>query len=709
MGMFDTANPPPRLTPQQQYAQTAADEAAYAEARKRQEPTHNGTLINSAPSEQQLAEKGLGPQEAGPADVPLYPGTKDFSEGGEDSADGTQGQLGAAANMFGTANFNNGPGNVIQPEGSNYAPVGGAEGKSDWEDTFRTKPREIEAAIMEGAKAEGDLGNAKADFYKRTQQAQQQELSVLAARRAQRQQQIDQQQQQLQAATERYSNDLSEGGYFWKNPAGILASFGAALVTLSTGQSNDHSIGVKLVNEAINADFQRRKQAADYGIAGMQNNLNSYRQIAGDKDMGDKMALAESYRVAGMELERISAQFQGPIAKAKAAAIAKDLNAQRQVLMMNMYKGDIYQPVQPIDPRILAAKKAGAAGLPEGVGYTPFAGSGGASGATPGTAAAGGTAGSNPGVGPSSQPGMGSGGPTNPAMDQMLKQTINISPQESADWEKRAPGSTRQIAAARLNIAREAWNQSGGNMKTFFAKRAEMETKAEEGAAKISVAMQPVVGKVNGIRRLQGDIEIMENLGKRIYGNASDGAMDKLMSTGSDAVFGKATMAKWRDQMLAMKDTDSANSSKYDREIQQTENAVERFKQLLSGSQNSYIHDKSGGNVSAPENERMQEYLRKGWRGIKGFAENESKLAQSEVSNALNAGGTPYAAILYRIGSGVSSPRLDSNGIPRPGDISPSGAKGAIENKTDERQRNIQKAIKNASRRSDDKKEIFNP
>ena len=675
MGVLAPTGPKPKLTPAEQYAADDEMVRAYHASRNTPPPEHKAVL--GAPvTDQQMADKGYEVQinPAAPAEVPVFPGVAGSDEAGTSSAEGTEAAIDARGMAFPRMSVGMAPRGVVMGPGEDYSTQGGAHGKSDWEDTFVTKPAQIEQAVMEGAEQEGKLGEAKGDYWKRTQKAQEQEFAVLQARRLENQQQIAQQQQEIQKATERYSNDLADRGQFWKNPAHILGAISASLMALGSGGP---AIGQKLINDAVNADFQQRKDLANMHLGELRSNLHSYRQIAGDREMGDKMALAESYRVAAMELERISAQFQGPIAKARAQAGIKDLLMQKQVLMMNMFNHGIFQKAEVVDPRIAAAKMAGAKGLPEGVGYTPFAVAGKPDAAT------------SAGVGPYSQPGQSmSGQPTNPPMDHVIRSLIPPIPEDmKARWEARAPGSSRQVDKERMDVARRIWSVSGGNPATFNTKMEAFEAKQEDDIKGIAVAAQPLVARIDGYRRLGTDLKLIKVMADRLHTDP-----DTLLGNGASAILGKEFMAKYKDTIHLLGNTDPDNANKYARELQETEAAVERFKQVLAGAQNTYIHDKSGGNVSANENLRMKEYLRQGYRGILAFQDNESKLAQTEFNNATNSAAHPVSGTMYRIQMGIGSSPLDRQGIAGPDKSEVGSGKGATE--AIERKANVQRAIK---------------
>ncbi len=160
------------------------------------------------------------------------------------------------------------------------------------------------------------------------------------------------------------------------------------------------------------------------------------------------------------------------------------------------------------------------------------------------------------------------------------------------------------------------------------------------------------------------DIRLIEIMADRMHTDP-----DTITGEGGKNVLGGSFMAKYKDTIHALSDTDPKNANKYKRELQATEDAVESFKQALAGSQNVYIHDKSGGAVNASEMMRMTEYLRKGWRGTKTYHSLESRAANDELNNAINSSGSPASGLMYRAQMGMGSSELDRPGIPGPSNV----------------------------------------
>ncbi len=586
-------------------------------------------------------------------DVPPHPGIPGSADAGLDDAEGAEGAMLARRRLFPRMFGPTGMSGAIMPEGENFLPFGGTEGKALWQDTAVTKPQQLEEAVMAGAQAESDLGSAKADFFKRTQESQAQELALIKERQNARQAEIIAKQQQLEQATQRYSNDLADRGQYWRNPGNIISAIGAALI--AGGSPNDPGIGVRMINQAVQFDYAQRKGLADMHLGELRSNVAAYRQIAGDKDLGDKLAYAEGQRVASMELERISGQFQGPIAKAKAAAISKEFLRNYSIQMAQIHAAMVYNKPHMENPLVKQSYDA-AGKATGGVGYTPFAGPGSQSGAVSGSKSVAGPGQPNAVVGhPGATGGQVSLSPFAARMKTMWKP---MSDSERSMYEKRAPGSSRQIEAEYDDVIERIASVSKGNPDTFNSKMEEFERGIETDIKDIAKAAQPSLDKVNGYRRMQQDMGVISNLAKRVGKTESD-----LLGDGPESITGKGLMKTYEDIMNGLFRDDPANSDKYRREKQETADAVARFKQLLAGNANAYIKSTSGGAVSDSENERLKQYLPGGWRGIQTFHADQSARAQADLRGAINTSSHPISGTLYRIQYGLGTQGLDVKGV----------------------------------------------
>ena len=624
---------------------------------------------NAANAQRQFTAQGPQPTEVPPlTEIPGETG------GGQSVSEG-----GALENLMKTGMFPRlmgpgGSGSVVMPEGQNFLPFGG---KDKWQ-TVEQRPAEIEGAIQAGAKAEEDLGNAKADFYKRQQAKQQEELAILKQRQMERAQEFELRQKQIDDATRAYTNDLADTGKYWRNPGHIISAIGAAI--LAAGSPGDPGIGVRIITNAVNQDYKQRQELAQMHLGELRSGLADYRKIAGDAELGDKLAYAESNRVAAMELERIGGQFQGPIARAKAAAISKELMRNYEVQMAQLHAQMIYNRAQKQDPGILAVMKATGEGT-NGVGWTPYDQKTGkplVTAAPPNS------------TGPTGIPN-GLGGKVMPGLSDETKQAL----------EKRAPGVLAEYESSRNELIRRAAAASRGNPDKFNSEMERLEGDLEKDIKNVAVAAQPFVENMNGLRRLKQDMKVLELTSQRLGITP-----DALIGSKSDSIFSDSFMDKYHGIMRVWAAKDPANANAYQREEQAVADAVARFRQEKAGVGNAYIHANAGGNVTAGESVRMQQYLGFGWRGIQNFVDDQSQRTQAGYEGALNTAGTPAARAIYRVRQGLGSNYLDAPGISKPGPTS--SMQEAVDKKSLLQKKAIQ-TLKNQSSASKNSEEIFTP
>lgn len=579
----------------------------------------------------------------GDADIPPEPGIPGSDEGGQDSSEGTGLGIAAREYAFPRMPVNLGPGGEVV-YGENYSNLLGPEGKNAFQDAFVNIPKKINQALDAGAEAQSAEGTATKDVLQKLYEQQSEDLASMKAKRLQEQAEIQHKQQEIEKATQYYTNDLADTGKFWARPGSIFAAIGAVLMGLGSAPGSNTTYNV--LNGAIQADWLKRKELADMHLGDMRGNLDKYRQIAGDRDTGDRLALAESYRVANIELQRIAAQFQGPIAKAKAAAIGNELNQKFQMLMMQVYQSAVLTGPKAVDPRIAAALKAGGQAMP-GVGYTPFKQPG-AANATGGQAPSGMGPTSSVGPGMTGQPAMPGNGPE-----------WEMSESDKKRYNDRSPGAGDELESEQKDAVKRIWSISGGNPKKFNDEMEKFERLQEADLKEISKQGQQanLPSRIRGMRRLGHDIGVMQNLANQVSG----GDVDKLLNTFGDVTMGKSFQAKWSDVMNAMS---GPARTKWEKQKHDVEDSVQRFKQLLAGEFNAYIKQESGATVNPNEEARNMQYLRNGFRGIKVYHDNESEKSEAELNNITNSQQHPVTGTLYRIQMGLNTPKLNQRTIP---------------------------------------------
>lgn len=219
-----------------------------------------------------------------------------------------------------------------EPEGRTYTPTGG---KKLYDEAFTNAPGRRTAALNAEADVNAQKYGALEQHYADQAQKDQAAMAAFAARRQQEQEEILQRQQALDKATQFYSQDLADTGKFWHSPANIIGAISASLLAMNA--PGDPSIGVRLVNQAIDRDMAQRQNAANMHLGALRSNLAGYQKIAGDREAGDLLAQSEAHRMAAQEVARISARFEGPLAQKRAQVIIEDQNTKAAALQMEFY------------------------------------------------------------------------------------------------------------------------------------------------------------------------------------------------------------------------------------------------------------------------------------------------------------------------------------------------------------------------------------
>lgn len=681
MGLF-TNTPPPQVDPRMGPGGLGLPQSTPGAFG----PTQ-GPVLGAPVSDEQLAAKGLGPPVSPPqAEVPSFPGIPDQTQGGMDETSGIGASLmglDAATPLLGGPRA---PGAQVMPAYDDYQRVGGTD---PWKDAFVTKPAQLESAINQGAQAEEDLGKARADFYKNRQATDSEQLAILQDRRNQHQAQIEAQQAQLMDATKRYSDDLSDRGQYWHNPGSILASMGAIMISMAS--PNDPSIGLRLIDQAVNADFQKRRAIADTNLGELRSNLSAYRQIMGDKDLGDRLAYAESQRVAAMELERISGQFQGPIAKAKAAAVSKELLRNYQVQMMQLHSAQVFHQESVQSPQMAAEiKKRGAANPGEGptsLNGTPFK--------------------SGPVVAPTAFANFkassygGSSGSSATGSDI-------LSPQQTEDLEKRSPGSSKQLLMERASIVKEMLADSGvvdvnayhpgmsnadleklvgmypGAKEKFNKNMIAFRKYAAEDTKNIQQAAQPLIGRISSYKQLGGEMQLLETTARQLGMKSPE----ELLNQRPAQILGAGNIKAWNEFLNA-----SDPSTDHEAQAKSLAQAVSNFKQSQQGNIIEYIHTHFGSALSPGEKANLDQMVASdhSFGSLKHFYQMGSKAAQEELSTATSGTKHPLTGTLWRVNHGMGTPGMSVGGVEGPdttsamqvgntGKVGPAAIKAATEN-----------------------------
>lgn len=634
----------------------------------------DGTPIpDTAPKALVELQNGAPPKQ--PADLPTFPGIPGSSEGAYNQSEG--GAISSLINDISLPYLPGAPkqGPNFSPEGENYLPIGGPEGKEYWQRALIDYPAQISGGILSGGEAEAKKSEDLANFYQQEQARQAQEAAILQQRRLERQAEIEAKQKQLEQATQRYTNDLADTGKFWKSPGNVLSAIGAALVALG---SDDHAIGFKLVNSMVSQDYENRRKLADMHLGELRSNIGAYRQLMGDKNLGDQLAYAENNRIAAIEVNRIGEQMGGPIAQAKAAAISGEFMRNYQIQMMELYSKMLYQKPQQQPKALTDAYLKGGKMYP-GVGFTPFVPdaqklSGGQSGGQTG----GMTAGS-----------MTSAGPMAAAVAQGAKAVAQGRPVASMEQEdalnKRYPGLADRARQERNNNVRDVLAQMGapipegvdfGSMKSADIARwlvangkdpKEFNLKTQTHKEKIGAQVQEISKQmvasgepeaVSGLRALGTDMEIIKLTAKR-----KGVSVDDLLGTRYDQIFGAADVKKVQEFLQAgtpenVSEQDAANLRA----------AILSFKAGFAGIRSAYFSKLSGSAISPKEMELLSEVIssNQSWDSKIAFLRNAERQHQAKMDSILNGAPSATAALIYLSRSGLGNPGVVRSGISAP-------------------------------------------
>lgn len=245
----------------------------------------------------------------------------------------------------------------FQKEGESYA---GVKGHELYNEAFVGAPGRRAAALDDLGALQAKRADEMAAMYDR-QAVQDQKLAEAAAiRRQNEQEELAHKQEQLGKATKYYTRDLNDQGKFWANPGNILAAISYSLMPIF---SNDPTVGVKLINQAIQQDMDNRQKAADHNLGAMRSNLDGYRKLAGDRQNGDLLAQAEAHRMAAQEITRIGAKYAGPEAQKNIAIARADQEQRAAAAEMEFYAKFVHKDAKKTVPGETAALAKGPNGF----------------------------------------------------------------------------------------------------------------------------------------------------------------------------------------------------------------------------------------------------------------------------------------------------------------------------------------------------------
>lgn len=542
-----------------------------------------------------------------------------------------------------------GPTDVVQSEGEDYLPIGGTEGAKSFDRAYVSGPRKLAEAFEASGKAQSDRAEALKSHYERQAADETQRMAVIQARQKEDNDQMMLRQRELDSATTKYSDDLANQGKFWENPGNVVSAIAFSLMPIF---SNDPTIGVKLINQAIDRDMSNRRHLADMHLGELRSNVANYRKLAQDRQAGDLLAQSEAHRIAAMDVERIAQQFESPISRAKAQAIIQDQNIRMEQARQQAYSHYIYNAPRRMDPRIAKGFATGVDGA-----WSPFGQAPAGPVLKPGSQgyAVQGSIGGTPSTANETGKSL-----TVPEMAQAARISTNPNEAARAIVEGRIPGGWTPIQFMQASVARQASAETGlgpGDKAYEVAKKQIVDKAMASVSPAISEQLNKTTQQRDNIARLQRDMDIIGRSTKD-----PNAFMNMVTNPAEPQAF-----ANWYNTTKQrLQSVDPANpAAKREREVFE---AAQRFHQMSMMGVVEYYHAMAGANQSPGEEARLQQIIhsRSSWQEMNNFVNARSTALQSEYRTSL-AHVHPIAQMVLsaQFGIGQSKP-VNSVGIAPP-------------------------------------------
>lgn len=565
--------------------------------------------------------------------------------------------------------------------GDNPAAVGGEQW---WNQRFDTSQKALNDATAKLGQLSEDEGKRLADKY----QQQSDDLAKRAAanevRRSEDDAYLRAQQEEIKARTAEYTKDLADTGKFWRNPGNIISAIAYSFMPLTGAPPGT---GIKLINQVVQEDYAQRKQMADTHLGALRSNFQQYREIAKDREAGDLLALSESHRLAALEIQRISAQFQGAKAKANAEMAVADQQQKSAEAAMLMFNRLRYIHPQAAQKPVADAYKA----TPGYVDYTKAK-------PPPGAPAGRVDYKGRPLLSPEQ------GGPTEAEVAKAAAQGYRVTtpgattagqasqaekprlptPQEAASGglsgtgvkfaeqalgkgnlerlERRVPGLTQRMDEQHAQLIMDALRRHPRAMQDPHEwEKANKEyqdriDKVQEEAGKAVAMVQTSGAATDAIAyaQLQHDMAYLRSKFKGDEKTLNDflGKMRQAGSSGAEA-------GRKMDEVLVS----YGLTDERDREARIK---ALRLGQQVAGVRNIYFRTNAGGNVTGGEESRLSDVISRGtpWSGIESFVRDQSRATQSKVDQAAGSSMHPLARDIFyiRIGQPGLAPSVSTVG-----------------------------------------------
>ncbi len=561
------------------------------------------------------------------------------------------------------------PPRFYQDAGEDYSRAAGRRGKELFNRAYGDGPDDgptrLQAAVRESEVAQTQKNEAMAKFYDGEAQRA---TSAAATRKMAMEQdaaELRQRQAKMEQATQFYTDDLNNKGAFWSKPENIVAAISFSLMPIF---SSDPSIGVKLVNQAIQQDLEHRRASAGMVLGALRSNLDGYHKIVGDRQAGDQLAEAEARRVAALEVERIGAKFESPISKAKTEFIAQNLRNEALKGYMSAYgQAKIFHEAKVTDPGLYAHRTKGYEGAWASLNVPDVAPI-----QTVGAAVNGSVKGSP------SLAGSGGGYTSHvaPEVKGMLRGGVPASVAARLALEGRVPGSANMYTMLESYVNKAAISEpmaKGLNYGPgYMAAKGKVFKDAQDEIAKVP-GLEAGPHSFAGVKATLSDlIASAEIIRAR---ETADGRNPEKFLGKMRVLTGNGFANKYEEFMRAFASEPVTEGEKREKAMNA---AVQAFRQKLSSQIASHYNRISGGNITNNELPRLEASI--SGSSDFGFAynwlKNKSIEVQDQEKTAVQNRLSPLAAMIYMTRTGVGQ---RPHGLPvreKPGPAKPPEGKG---------------------------------
>lgn len=138
------------------------------------------------------------------------------------------------------------------------------------------------------------------------------------------------------------SKDLHDRGKFWKNPFNVMSALFTALMPL--GGRIDAAHASKMIDDAVKADWEQRKQIADHDATGLMSNASMYRQVAADQAQADQLGLMESHAMATEQLKVMGQKYKSKTAQDRLTGILAQRDKEAALMDRKFWQESMVAP-----------------------------------------------------------------------------------------------------------------------------------------------------------------------------------------------------------------------------------------------------------------------------------------------------------------------------------------------------------------------------